>query len=194
MKDSMKKIIGLLIIIIMGITGYQYNDSTDSFQQRDRQEQSSQPSSDTEQKPSRNDKAPTSTHRSSSKSTEKASSDHTSGSLKRQTDQLKPEAYYYLKDDGIAYIHQYGHLPQNYISKREAEQQGWTPRDTTYVVGGNRFGNREGQLPKKKGRQYYEADVQAGYTDHRGPQRIVYSNDGLIFFTDDHYQSFQQYY
>lgn len=60
------------------------------------------------------------------------------------------------------------------------------------IIGGNRFGNREGLLPKKEGRTYYEADIMAGYTDHRGPQRLVYSNDGLIFFTDDHYDHFVQ--
>ena len=62
------------------------------------------------------------------------------------------------------------------------------------MVGGDSFGNREGQLPKKSGRRYYEADLKAGYTNHRGPLRLVYSNDGLIFYTQDHYDSFEQLY
>ncbi|WP_276648398.1 ribonuclease domain-containing protein [Trichococcus flocculiformis] len=60
-------------------------------------------------------------------------------------------------------------------------------------IGGDCFGNREGLLPKKSGRTYYEADIDydGGY---RGAERIVYSNDGLIFYTDDHYESFEQLY
>ena len=102
--------------------------------------------------------------------------------------------FYYDVDDVASYIHQFGRLPDNYITKQEADQRGWSTQDDTYVVGGNRFGNREGKLPTEKGRQYYEADIQAGYTHHRGPERIVFSNDGLIFYTDDHYDSFEQLY
>jgi guanyl-specific ribonuclease Sa len=60
-------------------------------------------------------------------------------------------------------------------------------------IGGDTFGNREGILPKEKGRKYYECDVnyEGGY---RGGERIVYSNDGLIFYTEDHYKSFEQLY
>ena len=60
-------------------------------------------------------------------------------------------------------------------------------------IGGAKFGNREGLLPKEDGRQYYQSDVnyEGGY---RGAERIVFSNDGLIFYTDDHYNSFTQLY
>jgi len=60
-------------------------------------------------------------------------------------------------------------------------------------IGGDTFGNREGLLPKADGRKYYECDVnyEGGY---RNGERIVYSNDGLIFYTDDHYESFEQLY
>lgn len=60
-------------------------------------------------------------------------------------------------------------------------------------IGGNKFGNREGLLPKEKGRTYYECDVnyESGY---RGEERIVYSNDGLIYYTGDHYESFELLY
>lgn len=102
--------------------------------------------------------------------------------------------YYYEVDKVAEYIHLYGELPANYISKSEAEKMGWSTADKTYVVGGDQFGNREGKLPKETGRRYYEADIQAGYTDHRGPERLVYSDDGLIYYTDDHYDSFEQLY
>ena len=115
-------------------------------------------------------------------------------SKSKSSPSLKESGYYYARDDVALYIHLYGHLPDNYITKSEADQMGWSPEDRDYVVGGNRFGNREGKLPKKPGRQYYEADVQAGYTHHRGPQRLVYSDDGLIFYTSDHYETFEQLY
>ena len=60
-------------------------------------------------------------------------------------------------------------------------------------IGGNKFGNREGLLPEKKGRTYYECDIDynGGY---RGGKRIVYSSDGLIYYTEDHYNSFELLY
>ena len=49
------------------------------------------------------------------------------------------------------------------------------------------------KLPQKSGRKYYECDID--YTDgYRNAKRIIYSNDGLIFYTDDHYESFEQLY
>lgn len=102
------------------------------------------------------------------------------------------EAYSRLEDVAL-YIMKFSTLPPNYHKKEEARSGGWKTSDAPgTIIGGNRFGNREGLLPKKEGRTYYEADIMAGYTDHRGPQRLVYSNDGLIFFTDDHYDHFVQ--
>ncbi len=102
------------------------------------------------------------------------------------------EAYSRLEDVAL-YIMKFSTLPPNYHKKEEALSGGWKTSDAPgAIIGGNRFGNREGLLPKKEGRTYYEADIMAGYTDHRGPQRLVYSNDGLIFFTDDHYDHFVQ--
>lgn len=118
----------------------------------------------------------------------------THSNSKKSQKVLDEQSYYYSKEDVALYIHIYHHLPENYISKQEAEKMNWSPKDKTYVIGGNRFGNREGSLPKKKQRQYYEADLQSGYSDHRGPERIVYSNDGLIFYTPDHYDTFEQLY
>ncbi len=58
------------------------------------------------------------------------------------------------------------------------------------AIGGDRFGNNEGQLPKKIGRQYYECDIDTNGKSSRGAKRIIYSNDGLIYYTEDHYESF----
>lgn len=107
----------------------------------------------------------------------------------------------YTSEEEVAlYIHLYGHLPENYITKREAEDLGWDSRQGNLAevapgmsIGGSRFGNYEGQLPDKEGRQYYECDI--GYVSgHRGAERLVYSNDGLVFYTGDHYKTFEQLY
>lgn len=114
--------------------------------------------------------------------------------------QVEKGLSYSTKDEVAAYIHKFRELPPNYINKKEARDLGWddakgnlwevTDRKS---IGGDRFGNWEGLLPKADHRQYYECDVnyQGGY---RSDERIVYSNDGLIFYTDDHYQTFEQLY
>lgn len=99
--------------------------------------------------------------------------------------------YYYDKDQVAAYLHEFKELPPNYITKKESRERGWkaSPK-AELVVGGDRFGNRESKLPTAKGRKYFEADVRAGYTNHRGPERLVFSNDGWIYYTSDHYENF----
>ena len=96
------------------------------------------------------------------------------------------------------YIFEHGELPDNFITKKEAQKLGW---DSSYnyvsdvapgkSIGGDKFGNYEGLLPSKKGRQWYEADCY--YTKgKRNAYRILFSNDGLVYYTDDHYESFTQ--
>ncbi len=102
---------------------------------------------------------------------------------------------YDTKDEVALYILIYGHLPSNYITKREAQELGWTggslePYAPGKCIGGDRFGNYEGQLPTKRGRTYYECDIGTLGKSSRGAKRIVYSNDGLIYYTGDHYEHF----
>jgi len=94
------------------------------------------------------------------------------------------------------YIRTHHKLPDNFITKKEAEQLGWVPAKGNLhqvapgkSIGGDRFGNREGLLPKAKNRIWYEADINYK-KGPRGPDRIIYSNDGLIYMTTDHYKSF----
>ena len=106
---------------------------------------------------------------------------------------------YTTKDDLAAYIHEFGKLPQNFITKKEAQALGWPGGSLEEYapgkcIGGDRFGNYEGLLPDEKGRKYYECDVETLGKSSRGAKRIVYSNDGLIFYTEDHYESFEQLY
>ena len=107
----------------------------------------------------------------------------------------------YTDKEGVAlYIHTYGKLPQNYIDKKTAESLGWKSGESVSSVapgksiGGDRFGNYEQLLPKKKGRVYYECDIDAYGKKSRGAKRIVFSNDGLIYYTNDHYESFELLY
>ena len=114
--------------------------------------------------------------------------------------QIDEDEYYTSKEDVALYIHTYDKLPNNFITKNEASDLGWKSNvgnlwDVTdrMSIGGDKFGNREGLLPKEDGRQYYECDInyEGG---HRGAERLVYSNDGLIYYTQDHYDSFELLY
>lgn len=106
---------------------------------------------------------------------------------------------YDSKEELALYIHTYGHLPKNFVTKSEAEAAGWTGGSLDRVmpgmaIGGNRYHNREGLLPTAKGRTWTECDVNSVGRSSRGPERIVFSNDGLIYYTPDHYESFELLY
>ena len=106
---------------------------------------------------------------------------------------------YTAKDEVALYIREYGKLPSNFITKDEARALGWQSGGLEKYapgkcIGGDVFGNREGLLPEKAGRVYYECDIGTLGADSRGAKRIVFSNDGLIYYTDDHYDSFSLLY
>ena len=108
---------------------------------------------------------------------------------------IDEDGYYTTKEDVALYIYTYGHLPDNFITKKEAESLGWSGGgldDYAYgcCIGGNWFGNYEGLLPEANGRTYTECDIDTMHASKRGAKRIVFSNDGLIYYTDDHYESF----
>ena len=113
---------------------------------------------------------------------------------------VEKDGSYTSKEEVALYIHEYGELPSNFITKREAEKLGWDSRSGNLdevapgkSIGGGRFGNYEGNLPEKNGRTYYECDIDYK-GGHRNAKRIVYSSDGLIFYTEDHYKTFEQLY
>ena len=115
------------------------------------------------------------------------------------TSGITEDGSYTSKEDVAQYIHLYGHLPSNFITKKEAEQLGWNggslePYAPGMCIGGNHFGNYEGVLPEKEGRSYTECDIDTLGADKRGAKRIVFSNDGLIYYTEDHYKSFELLY
>ncbi|MEA4869565.1 MAG: ribonuclease domain-containing protein [Christensenella sp.] len=108
---------------------------------------------------------------------------------------IDEDGIYSSKADVSLYLHTFGHLPQNFITKSEARALGWNgggldDYDYGKCIGGDRFGNNEGLLPETGGRDYFECDIDTMHRDSRGAKRIVFSDDGLIYYTDDHYESF----
>ena len=113
---------------------------------------------------------------------------------------VSEDGWYSSKEEVALYIHLYGHLPDNYVSKREAQDAGWTGGSVEpytgegTAIGGSRFGNYEGLLPEAEGRTYTECDIDTVGRSSRGAKRVVFSNDGLIYYTGDHYESFELLY
>jgi len=112
---------------------------------------------------------------------------------------LDRDGTYTTKDDVALYLYTYGELPQNFITKKEAQALGWSggslePYAPGCCIGGSYFGNYEGALPTAPGREYHECDIDTLGKKSRGAKRIVYSNDGLIYYTGDHYTTFELLY
>ena len=110
---------------------------------------------------------------------------------------VEKDGSYTSPEDVAEYIHTFGTLPDNFITKKEAQKLGWNSSEGNLwevaqgkSIGGDVFGNREGLLPEGS---YHECDVnyQGGY---RGAERLIYSDSGEIYYTDDHYKTFTQLY
>ncbi len=112
--------------------------------------------------------------------------------------ELPQEGYsYYDLENVVLYLYLYEELPENYITKSEAKKLGWEGGSVEKyqegaAIGGDRFGNKEGLLPEEDGRYYTECDIDTNGESSRGAKRLVYSNDGLYFYTEDHYESFEE--
>lgn len=112
---------------------------------------------------------------------------------------IDEDGEYTSREEVALYIHTYGKLPQNFIKKNEAKKLGWEggslePYAPGRSIGGDRFVNYEGLLPEAEGRRYTECDIDTMGRSSRGAKRIVFSNDGLIYYTGDHYKSFELLY
>jgi len=108
---------------------------------------------------------------------------------------IAQDGVYTSAEDVALYLHTYGCLPDNFITKKQARALGWEGGGLEdfapgKCIGGDRFGNYEGLLPEKDGRTYTECDIDTLGARSRGAKRIVFSNDGLIYYTQDHYESF----
>jgi len=112
---------------------------------------------------------------------------------------LDEDGSYTSKEDVALYIYTYGKLPENFITKNAARKLGWEGGSLEKFapgkcIGGDKFGNYEGLLPDAPGRKWTECDIDTLGAKSRGAKRIVFSNDGLIYYTDDHYESFELLY
>lgn len=113
---------------------------------------------------------------------------------------IDEDGTYNSVEDVSLYLYTYGELPDNYITKNSARDLGWEGGSVEYyagdgyAIGGDKFRNQDGQLPSADGRQYYECDIDTVGESKRGAERIVYSNDGLIYYTPDHYEHFELLY
>ena len=130
-----------------------------------------------------------------------SSADSSSGASASQTVSVSKDGSYTSKEEVAAYIHEYGCLPGNFISKTKARKAGWVPSEGNLdevcpgkSIGGSVYhADDDDALPTADGRTWTECDI--GYNGGwRGSERIVFSNDGLIFYTDDHYKTFEQLY
>lgn len=102
---------------------------------------------------------------------------------------------YTSKEDVMNYLIEYHTLPANFITKKEARKLGWSGGSLEQYapgkcIGGDRFGNYEGSLPEKEDIHYYECDIDTLGENSRGAKRIVYSDEGSIYYTEDHYKTF----
>ncbi|MDQ1161125.1 hypothetical protein QE422_001493 [Chryseobacterium sp. SORGH_AS 447] len=96
----------------------------------------------------------------------------------------------------IHFIKQNHKLPDYYITKSQARNLGWNPSKGNLceaapgkAIGGDAFGNRERRLPD--GKKYFEADVNY-HCGSRKSDRIVFTQDGDVYLTKNHYKSFEQ--
>ena len=99
---------------------------------------------------------------------------------------IDEDGIYDSKEDVALYIHIYGKLPKNYVTKSQYN------KDKYLCVGGDRFYNKEGLLPG--GEIYYECDIDTYGITSRGAKRLVWTKSGIVYYTGDHYESFTKLY
>ncbi len=114
------------------------------------------------------------------------------------TDDIPDEDGVYTSAEDVAeYLYIYGELPDNFLTKKEAKEMGWVSSEGNLwevapgmSIGGDYFGNYEGQLPEG---HYTECDINydGGY---RGSERLIFDDEGNIYYTDDHYETFTKLY
>lgn len=114
--------------------------------------------------------------------------------------EVEEDGTYTSKEEVALYIHEYGHLPSNYITKEEARKLGWSDSKNNLAeaapgkaIGGDEYSNSNKMLPEEEGRVFYECDVNAEEGE-RGEERLIYTNDGQIFYTGDNMDTFEQVY
>lgn len=130
-------------------------------------------------------------------STEATTEATTEAATEASEETLDKDGTYTSKEDVALYLHLYNELPSSFITKKEAKKLGWSGGSLEdYApgksIGGDVFGNREGVLPDYG--KYHECDIDTKGKKKRGAKRIVYSDDGRIYYTEDHYETFELLY
>ena len=153
--------------------------------------QTEEPAQETDSPPTSADPTQITENTTTSESTEGPSEDNLTNDLPIQGE------YYYDLTNVVLYIELYDELPPNYITKAEAKKLGWEGGSVEKykdgaAIGGDHFGNYEGLLPEASGRSYTECDIDTNGYNSRGSRRLVFSNDGLYFYSSDHYESFSE--
>lgn len=120
-----------------------------------------------------------------------------SEAVQQSDEKIREDGTYDQKEQVAEYLSIYKKLPKNYIKKGEAKKLGWDGGSVEKVapgkaIGGDHFGNYEKKLPNKKGRRYFECDIDTLGKNSRGPKRMIWSSDGLIYYTADHYETFEK--
>ena len=125
-----------------------------------------------------------------SKDASRNSSEITETSFAGNIDELTAE------NKVIDYVKANRQLPDYYVTKSEARKSGWVPSKGNLcdvlpgrAIGGDKFSNREKQLPHNE--QYFEADVNYN-CGNRNADRIVFTKNGDVYLTKNHYKSFQK--
>ena len=123
-----------------------------------------------------------------------------SADIKSIFEAVQESGEYTTRDSVAAYLCKFDKLPTNYVTQNEGKSLYESRKGKTFdkwnfnpwttigvMIGGDKFGNSEGLLPKGT---YHEADVDYS-AKNRGTKRLVYQSDCVIYYTADHYESFE---
>lgn len=150
-------------------------------------------------------KISSSSNESSSSSQAKSSSSEKSKTI---LEAVQESGKYTTRDSVAAYLCKFDKLPSNYVGKNEGqnlyesktgksfEKWNFNPWTTIGVmIGGDKFNNYASNasnyhatLPEGS---YREADVEYS-AKNRGTKRLVYQSDCVIYYTADHYETFNR--
>ena len=124
-----------------------------------------------------------------------------SADIKSIFEAVQESGEYTTRDSVAAYLCKFDKLPTNYVTQNEGKSLYESRKGKTFdkwnfnpwttigvMIGGDKFGNSEGLLPKGT---YHEADVDYS-AKNRGTKRLVYQSDCVIYYTADHYESFDK--
>jgi len=127
-----------------------------------------------------------------------------SSSLQDILDAILETGIYTAKDSVATYIYLFHKLPSNYVNKATGQTLYENETGNTFskwnfnpwtllgvMIGGDIFYNNEGLLPSEN--SYRECDVDY-HDSSRGTKRLIYTLNGIVYYTANHYESFTKIY